>query len=251
MTEWRIGRGWSDEEIAARLERVHDRPLNFKAEQEEMTPERGWNSYYSEAVIATEPPGAPLPDGPFRRAEVAIANYHFSDPSIVVAHFDAESRLLGRRMLLELKALAFRYLAGAVVAEVRFDEKEGQHTFGYRYDTLEGHLESGSEWFLLTKRLDTGEVVFRIQAAWLPGDFPNWWSRAGFRMLGLRYQKRWHHNAHHRLFTIAHGGMTATPAVDDFGTAHAGPAVVFERTSRHRTPSGPRWRREEEETQSL
>lgn len=212
-----------------------------------MTPEFGWNRYSSEATIAREPPGPPLPDGPFRRAEVAVANYQFSDPSIVIGHFNAESRLLGRRMLLEMKALRLlRYLGGVVVGAVRFEEQNGRHLFGFRYDTLEGHIERGSEWFLLTKQEESGEVVFRIEAEWLPGDFPNWWSRLGFRFLGPRYQKRWHHAAHWRLFRMAHDGMPSAPGIDELGIAHTGPTVVFERGPKTLTVDKPRW--EEEET---
>jgi hypothetical protein len=207
----------------------------------------GWNRYHSEAIIAREKPGPPLSDGPFHRMEVAVANFQFSDPGIVVGHFDAHGRLLGRRMLLEMTAVrVLHYLAGVVVSDVRFEEQNGRHVFGYRYDTLEGHIERGSEWFLLTKNTETGEIEFRIEAAWLPGDFPNWWSRLGFKLLGPDYQKRWHHSAHQRLHRIAHEGLQAHPQIDRLGIAHAGPAVTFSRTLRNLSVAEPRW--EEKET---
>lgn len=245
VAEWRFG-SWSKDEIASRLEMLDGLPRNFREARGEMTPESGWNRYSSEALIAREPPGQPVPDGPFRRMEVAVANYHFSDPSIVVAHFDAESRLLGRRMLLEMKALRhLHYLAGVVVGAVRFEKKDRRHVFGYRYDTLEGHIERGSEWFLLTKDEESGAVEFRIEAEWMPGDFPNWWSRVGFRFLGSHYQRKWHHAAHWRLFHIAHEGMSPSPLVDALGVAHAGPNVIFQRTLRTLTIDKPRWQEEE------
>lgn len=247
MAEWRIGRGWSTAELRGRLENLEGARLNFRVAQEEMTVERGWNRYSSEAVIAREAPGSPLPHGPFQRAEVAVANYQFSDPTIVVGHFDSESRLLGRRMLLEMTALrVFRYLGGVVVGAVRFEEQDGRHVFGYRYDTLDGHLEQGSEWFLLTKEIATGEIRFRIEAAWLPGEFPNWWSRVGFKVMGPHYQRRWHHEAHRRLYGIARGSEPATAPTDADGMAHAGLNIVFERTPAIRTADEPKW--EEEET---
>jgi len=247
VAEWRFGRGWSEEEIALRLEGLRRLRVNFDSEFEAMTPEAGWNSYHSEAVIARETPGVPLPEGPFRRAEVGVANYHFSHPEIVVGHFEAASRLLGRRMLLEMKAVrVLRYIAGVVVGAVRHEEENGFSTFGFRYDTLEGHIEVGSEWFLLRKDQRNGEITFRIEAAWLPGEFPNWWSRLGFRIVGARYQRKWHHAAHWRLFRIANGGMPASPLVDELGIAHAGPNVVFERIPRQRTLEKPRWLEKEE-----
>jgi uncharacterized protein (UPF0548 family) len=44
----------------------------------------------------------------FERARVALANYQFSDPNIVIAHFDPALPLLGRRMLLEIQVLGLR-----------------------------------------------------------------------------------------------------------------------------------------------
>ena len=38
------------------------------------------------------------PDGAFRRAAVGLASYQFSDPRIVVAHFDPHEPLLGARV---------------------------------------------------------------------------------------------------------------------------------------------------------
>lgn len=251
MAEWRLFRGWSTPELRERLERLEDQPVNFRASQSDMTAADGWNRYYSEAVIGREPPGPPLAEGPFRRAEVAVASYQFSDPTIVVGHFDAEQRLLGRRMLLEMKAIrVLHYLAGVVIAAVRFEEQDGQYVFGFRYDTLEGHIERGSEWFLLTKDVTTGEIRFRIEASWLPGQFPNWWSRVGFKVLGPRYQRSWHHEAHRRLYEIARGGEAPTAPVDREGVAHAGLKVVFEREPRLQKGEGPRWEEEAETIQS-
>lgn len=239
VAEWRIARGWSAEELRKRIERLDGTALNFDAAQSEMTVEAGWNRYRSTAAIAWEPPGPPLPDGPFNRAEKAIANYQFSDPAIVVGHFDPADRLLGRRMLLEMKALlVLRYLGGVVVGATRYEEQDGLYTFGFRYDTLRGHIERGSEWFLLTKDVASGEIRFRIEATWLPGDFPNWWSRLGFRILGSRYQKRWHREAHRRLYHVARGLVPAAPQRDSEGIAHAGEEVSFERELATRASEG-------------
>ena len=112
------------------------------------------------------------------RARVALAAYQFSNPDIVVAHFDPETALLHRRILLEIKVLGLRYLCPAVVHRVR---DEG-NVYGFRYDTLEGHIERGVEWFLLTKN-EVGEIRFRIEARWQRGRLPNWWSRVGFVLL--------------------------------------------------------------------
>jgi uncharacterized protein (UPF0548 family) len=190
--EWRFGRGWREPELQRRLTAIADLPV---------TAARGAGGahYFSQAVIAVEPPGPAAPDGPFARARQLVHRYEFSDPRIVTAHFDPDRPLAGRPMLLEIKVLGLRYLSPVVVGEVRDHPDAAHSTWGYRYDTLAGHLEAGSEWFLLAKDHTSGEVTFRIEAVWRPGQFPNWWSRLGFRWLARRYQRAWHRLAHLRL----------------------------------------------------
>lgn len=248
MAEWRFLRGWSDAELADRLAGLRGLERNFRDPPERLSAGRGWNRYYSQTTIATESSGPPEPDGEFRRASALVAGYRFSDPRIVTAHFDADSPLSGRRMLLEIKVLGLRYLCGVVVGEVlparrrrsAGDARAGagrrprrtagpgdaadRTVFGYRYDTLAGHIERGSEWFLLSKDHDSGAVRFRIQAAWRPGDFPNWWSRLGFRALGRRYQRAWHRLAHVRLRELL-GAEGLRPVPRGRRLLHEGPEL--------------------------
>lgn len=60
-------------------------------------------------------------------------------------------------------------------------------------------LERGSEWFIITKNHRDGTVRFSISALWEPGQFPNRWSRLGFKLLARRYQRAWHRRAFRRL----------------------------------------------------
>jgi uncharacterized protein (UPF0548 family) len=218
MAEWRLASGWSSEAVRTRLERARTALHNFDAREEDMTGEAGWHHYQSEAVIATVAEG----EQRFERACVTLANYQFSDPDIVLAHFDPAAPLLGRHMLLEIQVLGLHYLCPAVVSRVR-DEPD---VFGFRYDTLEGHIERGVEWFLLTKN-DHGEIRFRIEARWRRGEFPNWWSRVGFIALAGHYQRKWHLRAHHRLSLLAYHGSTRPPRRDAAGLTHQGVDVTF------------------------
>jgi uncharacterized protein (UPF0548 family) len=127
MAEWRLFRGWSSAELRNRLEALRDKTLNFDAVDEEMTGDRGWRHYHSEAVIAR---GDDV-DQRFARAKTALATYQFSDPAIVVAHFDPAGPLHLRRLLLEIRVWRLRYLCPAVVHRVRDDTD----VFGFRYDT--------------------------------------------------------------------------------------------------------------------
>lgn len=218
MAEWRFLRGWSSDELARRLQQLAGAPRNFDALDDAMTVEHGWRHYYSEAVIARDSERS----ASFERISEALANYRFSDPDIVTAHFEPDTPLRGRRLLLEVKVMGLRYLCPTVVTHVR-DDKD---TFGFRYDTLAGHIERGVEWFVVTRN-ETGDIRFRIEAHWKEGELPNWWSRLGFRLLAGRCQRRWHRRAHHRLAFLARHGPLAPPFPDAFGLAHQGIDVEF------------------------
>jgi len=135
MAEWRLFSNWPSRALRDRLDALPTRQVNFDADESQMTGDQGWRHYQSEAVIANEREGAAI----FDRARVALASYQFSDPGIVVAHFDPATPLLMRRLLLEIKVLGLHYLCPAVVHKVR--DEPG--VFGFRYDTLEGHIERG------------------------------------------------------------------------------------------------------------
>ena len=211
MTEWRLLRGWSDAELARRLEAARMRRRNFdKAETEErMTPERGWSRHHSTALIATESPGPPVSGGPFEKAWDGIERFAFSDPRIVKGHFDPSAPLDGRVMLNEVLIWGLRYLNPVVITALRFHSDDQRTTRGFRYETLEGHFETGLEWFLLTKEHASGKVTFTIHAGWRVGQLPNWWSKIGFKILAPRYQRAWHRLAHLRLRQLV--GATGLP----------------------------------------
>jgi uncharacterized protein (UPF0548 family) len=218
MAEWRLLRGWSTEALRSRMDALASRTRNFEAVESEMTGERGWQHYHSEAVISS---GADA-DSRFARAKTALATYQFSDPAIVIAHFDPAAPLQARRMLLEIKVWGLRYLCPTTVSHVR-DERD---VFGFRYDTLEGHIERGVEWFLLTKA-GNGDITFRIEARWIRGEFPNWWSRLGFIVLAGHYQRRWHRHAHQRMALLSYYGSAKRPRRDAAGLTHQGVNVTF------------------------
>jgi uncharacterized protein (UPF0548 family) len=218
MAEWRLLRGWPSVALRPRLDALAAKKVNFDAVETDMTGDRGWHHYYSEAVIGHGPDA----DAQFARAKTALATYQFSDPSIVVAHFDPAGALHLRRLLLEIKVCGLRYLCAAVVSR----ERDEADVFGFRYDTLEGHLERGVEWFLLTKQAN-GQIRFRIEARWMRGEFPNWWSRVGFMLLSGYYQRRWHRRAHQRLSLLALYGSVKRPPRDASGLTHQGVDVTF------------------------
>lgn len=222
MALWRFGRGWPEATLKAYLADLASRRVNFDVPPEQMTAENGWTvDGASEVPIGTEPPGPPLPDGFYSRAKQALINYDFSDPSIVVGHFDPNVPFVGRDMLLELKVLGFRFVNGCRVHSVREESDDAGTTFGFRYDTLEGHIERGFEWFLLKKDHASGKVDFTIEAHWRLGDFPNFWSQIGFKLLGERYRELWRHRAPERLRRLAHQPVEK-PVAEPGRLAHRG-----------------------------
>jgi len=224
MAEWRFGRGWTNQELIARLEAARVSRRNFVESEADMIPERGWGRHYSTAVIAREGSGPPVGDGPFARGWPLIEQYAFSDPRIVRGHFDAAAPLQGRVMLIEIRVLGLRYLGAVIVAAVR-NENDGRRTVrGFRYDTLEGHFERGLEWFLLSKDHASGEVSFTVHACWQQGQLPNVWSEWGFRLLVRRYQRAWHRLAHMRMRELL-GSRGLAPLPRGSRLVHEGPPL--------------------------
>jgi uncharacterized membrane protein/uncharacterized protein (UPF0548 family) len=200
MAEIRALHRWSRDELADRLVALADLPRSVPpAPLHELDVDQGWRVEHSEAIVGRELPGSPAAEGLFERAKQALDTYAFSDPTIVEAHFDPASPLLGRRMLLELKVLGLHYLCGVEVVDVKDDHDDHTSAFGFRYDTLAGHIERGGEWFVVTKDHATGEIRLCITSRWRLGDMPNAWTRAGFRVLAPYYRALWLRRAHERL----------------------------------------------------
>lgn len=228
MAEWKILREWSDKELQQRLSRLPDLNRNFSEPFEQMIPERGWHRYSSESIIARSQPGPP--DALFECARQAVDAFEFSDPGIVKAFFDAEIPLRRRRLLLRISAFGiFHYLVATAVGEVRDEHYGNRSVYGFRYDTLEGHIERGAEWFLVSKDYHSGEISFRIEAAWQPGEFPNRWSRLGFHWIAPYYQKRWHTQAHRRMSLLLHRFKTGAAEYPDGEPDSPEPTVIFEK----------------------
>lgn len=124
------------------------------------------------ATLAVEPPGEPVPDGPFERLEKSIMGYEIFGSRIghpVVRRTPVE---VGDTIGLDYKFWGpIRLLIASRVVEVfqRERTEEGWRS-GFVYQTLECHPELGEEIFEVTK-LDSGVVKFRIEA-W---SRPNLW----------------------------------------------------------------------------
>jgi uncharacterized protein (UPF0548 family) len=178
--------------------------VNFTEPFETLTREGGWILDGASASIGREPPGPPVEHGHFARARQALIQYDFSDPRIVTGHFDARAPLLARDMLLEIKVFGvLRFLGGVRVQEVIDETSEAESVFGFRYETLEGHIERGGEWFRIRKDHASGALEASIEARWRRGTFPTWWSHLGFLMIGNTFRRVWRRLAILRLRRLA------------------------------------------------
>jgi uncharacterized protein (UPF0548 family) len=229
---WRFLRGFADEELRTLLSCWKDEETNFDAPQDAMTAEEGWNQTRSVSTIGRDV---------LEKAWSALERYEFSDPRVVRAHFDPDSPLEGRLILLELKVLGFHYVCPVRVGKVRKGD-EGR-VRGFRIDTVKPHLESGSEWFLLEQDPESGEVRFRIEAAWRLGEFPNLWTWAGFLLFARYYQRAWHRLAHLRMAQLAANLVVAQGPLRG-GLEHEGLAMPA--PGLHAAASNRRWRQNAE-----
>jgi uncharacterized protein (UPF0548 family) len=221
MTPWRIGRGWTETEIQAQLAALAHRSVSFEALPGGLPIERaaeppaapvlastpGWTVERFETRLGFEAAGPPSPDGLFARARQALRAYRFADPRITHGHFDPQTPLLGREILVDVHALMLRFLVGLRVGGVldRVDVVNGaeQTRFGIRLDTLAGHLLHGSEWIQVLKDHQSGAVRLRIEIRWRPAPLPAWWMGLGFRLFGRQFQARWRRQVARRLRALA------------------------------------------------
>ena len=129
--------------------------------------------------------------------------YRFADPRITHGHFDPESPLLGRTILVDTHALVLRFLVGLRVGAVldRVDGPPGaeRSEFGIRLDTLAGHVIHGSEWVLVRKEHRSGAVRLRIAVRWRRAPLPAWWMAPGMWLFGETMRARWRRQAARRL----------------------------------------------------
>jgi uncharacterized protein (UPF0548 family) len=152
-----------------------------------------WQADALSQALPSEPPGDPVAGGPWEVARRLVEEYRMADPAIVRARWDPDTPLLGRTMLLELRAYRVLSVHAPVRVTAVWDEvRDGARSFGYEYVTLPGHVEVGRMDYEVVKRVADGAVEFRLRAhSRQSGDGP-WWARVGFRLIGRHEQVRFY-----------------------------------------------------------
>ena len=178
-----------------RLRRLHQLSVNYDPSTLNLeNPPPGWFVDDRCQTLEPEPSGPPVDGGSWEIARRLISGYEFADPSLVRAFYESEAPLLGREMVLELRALNLvRIHAGvrvvAVHDEVRTIGERTASVFGWAYRTLEGHVEQGQMDWMVFKWHDTGAVEFRVRAVSRAAPIRNPVIRIGFLIL-RRHERR-------------------------------------------------------------
>ena len=144
-----------------------------------------------------EPPGEPVPDGPWAVARRLVEEYRMADPAIVRARWDPDAAFVGRVMVLQLRLWRILHVHARVRVTRVWDEErvvDGRRArvFGFEYETLPGHLEIGRMDYEVLKFRDDGAVQFRLHARSRASGDGAWWARIGFLLFGRREQVRFY-----------------------------------------------------------
>lgn len=199
---------------------MRERPLNFTPSPPgQHPPEHGWEVDRYCTALPGEPPGDPIPGGSWEIAQRLMREYAFADPAIIRATYDPERSLEERTMLLEARFHGLRFHIGVRVSEV-VDETRDEggrpvRVWGWSYRTLQGHLEAGEMGYEAWKRLDTGEVEFRIHRIVRSASGGNPVVRLGFRLFGRREQVRFARRSGERMAALVGAELEADAAASE------------------------------------
>lgn len=189
---------------SSRLDAYRTARANFDLERRaEYTQSNGWRIDDYCIELPAEPPGDPIPGGPWELACDVLHNYEFPDPSLIEGIYIPDAPLAERVMLLKARFLFFTFWFGVrisrVIDEVRECTQGPARVWGYSYYTLDDHFEMGEITFEIWKFLEDGQVEFRIHAYSRTGRISNIFYRIGFAIFGRWLQVRFAHQALERL----------------------------------------------------
>jgi len=203
-------------EVAA-LDGLRRRHINYDPARapQDGRPEGHWHVDSGTTVIGQEPPGPPVPGGPWHTACQLVSEYEFADGRILRAVYRGDPELLGRDMLLEGRFWGLRFYLGVritkVIDETRDAEAGPERVWGWSYQTLQGHLEQGRLAYEVIKNIGTGQVRFRVSGYSRPAPIPNPVIRWGFQLFGRWTQQRFYRNVQTRMRHLLQAGQRGMP----------------------------------------
>ena len=176
---------------AAALDDLRHRQINYDPARApgDGQAEGHWHVDSAAALVGREPPGEPVPDGPWETARRLVSQYEFADAHILRGVYHSDRDLLGRDMLLEGRFWILRFYLGVRVTGVFDETRDTEHgperVWGWSYQTLQGHLEQGRLNYEVIKNLATGQVAFRVTGYSRRSGIPNPVVRWGFGVRAL------------------------------------------------------------------
>lgn len=173
-----------------------------------------WNFDVHRAVIADERPGPPEPDGPWEAACALVRDYEFTPPELLRAYYDRTTPLLGREMMLEGRFALLRFMMPVRITSVIEESDDTSDTFGWGYETLQGHMERGEVVYRVIKHRDTGLVEFTATSHSQSDPRLGPILRTGWALFGRREQLRFYRRICQRLPQLVRQRRTAPPSPD-------------------------------------
>jgi len=150
---------WMGDE--ADLASWESRPI-ASASEAEPAPSDSQDTY--EDTLGPEPPGAPVPKGPYEHAAAIIQRYDVFPPALVDRVLRRTSVEVGDTLGISYALFAGVRVFFASRVTQRFDERTEDGTrSGFTYRTVEGHPFAGEETFTVEKVSATGEVRISIR----------------------------------------------------------------------------------------
>ncbi|MHA6800056.1 DUF1990 family protein [Bounagaea algeriensis] len=199
------------------LTRLRTRSVNYRPEEISTA---SWNVDVRRVQLGREHPGGPAPDGAWQAACRRVADYEFSPPELVRAAYAPDEDLLGRTMLLEGRFAVVRLYLGVRITAV-LDERRHpeQRVWGFRYETLDGHLERGRLDYEVVKREDTGDVEFVMTSCSQRSPHLGPLLRLGWALFGRRLQLRFYRRCGQRMQELTREPLRQGSAAAARGTS--------------------------------
>jgi uncharacterized protein (UPF0548 family) len=159
-----------------------------------------WNIDTHRCDLPAERPGAPEPGGSWELACRLVRDYEFSPPEIVRAVYDPATPLLGRNMLLEARFHLMHFYCGVRITAVVDETRDnGDRSWGWAYETLDGHLERGKVTYEVVKHRRSGAVEFVVSSYSQGAPTLGRVTLLGWKLFGRRTQLRFYRRCGERL----------------------------------------------------
>ncbi|USX54746.1 DUF1990 family protein [Lentzea sp. HUAS12] len=186
---------------------VHDVITDLRARSVNYDPDeiRGsaWHFDHHRFVLGTDPPGRPQEDSVWWHAYKEVAAYAFTPAGLLRAHYRREAPLLGKDLLLVGRFAPARFVMGVRITETGFDEDGVRYSWGWSYETLQGHIERGRVDYRVVKDLESGVVTLEVNSYNQVNPRAHPLIRLGWFFFGRRAQHRFYTSVGENLRRLA------------------------------------------------